>query len=94
MMDMPQERPELADLDFPTPEQMENLGVPGELITTNVDVRDYLSEKRAAMAAHASQISEASFFLALPPDISVLVWGLESYVLRGAPEGSEEDWLL
>lgn len=94
IMSLPQDRPELADLDFPTPEQMESLGVPGELVTTNVDVRDYLSEKRAAMAAHASQISETSFFLALPPEISVQVWGFESYVLRGAPAGTNEDWLL
>ena len=38
------------------------------MITAAVDVTPYLEYKRRAMRAHASQISEASFFLALPEE--------------------------
>ena len=64
-----------------------NMGVPGALITTRVDVSAFLDQKREAMRAHASQISETSFFLAMPPDAFAAVWGQEDYVLRpGAPD--------
>jgi LmbE family N-acetylglucosaminyl deacetylase len=65
-------------------------GVSDELVTTVVDARPYLKEKRAAMAAHASQIAETSFFLALPDDLFAEVFGTETYVLRGAPQGTKE----
>ena len=41
-------------------------GKPEAEITAEVDVRGYADHKRRAMRAHASQISEQSFFLALP----------------------------
>ena len=66
------------------------LGVPGDRITTVVDVTDLVSTKRAAMAAHASQISETSFFLAMPPGQFQAAFGHESYILRGAPAGRRE----
>ncbi|HET9441934.1 MAG TPA: PIG-L family deacetylase, partial [Acidimicrobiales bacterium] len=55
------------------------LGVPSHLITTRVDVRPWLERKRAAMAAHASQIAPDSFFLALPPALFELTWGTEFF---------------
>jgi LmbE family N-acetylglucosaminyl deacetylase len=77
------------------PEGDNNLfGMPGELITTRVDVRDYLGTKRKAMAAHASQIAETSFFLAMPEDIFARTWGTEFYIRRGAPAGTVEDDIL
>ncbi len=60
------------------------LGVGEELLTTAVDVRPWLALKRAAMRAHASQISEQSFFLALPDDVFAAVFGIEWYIRRGA----------
>jgi LmbE family N-acetylglucosaminyl deacetylase len=39
------------------------LGVPGERITTRIDVMEFVEAKRKAMAAHGSQISDSSFFL-------------------------------
>jgi LmbE family N-acetylglucosaminyl deacetylase len=59
-------------------------GTPDELITERIDVRDFLDLKRQAMAAHASQISETSFFLTMPPDLFEEVWGYECVVRRGA----------
>ena len=67
-----------------------NLGVAHELITTTVDVADQLDIKRKAMAAHGSQISETSFFLAMAPEIFATAFGQEWYILVGAPPGTLE----
>ncbi len=79
--------------DAPVDEPME-LGMPGHLITTTVDVRPYIDLKRKAMAAHASQIAETSFFLAMPPEIFDMTWGQEWYIRRGVPSETREDTLL
>jgi LmbE family N-acetylglucosaminyl deacetylase len=71
-----------------------NMGMPGALITTRVDVRSFLDQKREAMRAHASQISETSFFLSMPPEAFEAVWGQEWFILRGAAEGTVETDLL
>jgi LmbE family N-acetylglucosaminyl deacetylase len=59
---------------------------PDELVTTRVDVRPWLAVKRAAMAAHASQIGPDSFFLALTEADFARVFGLESYIDRVATD--------
>ena len=80
-----------ADLPaLPDAPEQSDFGLPAACITTRVDVRDHVAAKRAAMAAHASQIGETSFFLSLPPELFALVWGTEFYVLRGAPAGTAE----
>ena len=66
------------------------IGVPGARITTTVDVGLWLDRKRAAMAAHASQISETSFFLSMPPPMFAKVFGTESLIHVGAPAGAAE----
>jgi LmbE family N-acetylglucosaminyl deacetylase len=71
-------------------EETFELGVPEEQITTTVDVRPWLDVKRAAMAAHASQINETSFFLSMPREHFELGFGQEWFILRGAPAGTHE----
>jgi N-acetyl-1-D-myo-inositol-2-amino-2-deoxy-alpha-D-glucopyranoside deacetylase len=83
------------ELGLPVPEGLENpedftMGKPGDLITTRVDVTAFLEQKRQAMAAHASQIAETSFFLSMPPPAFAAVWGTEAYILRGAAPGTVE----
>lgn len=73
---------------------LETFGTPAHLITTAVDVTPFLDQKRKAMAAHASQISETSFFLKMDAQMFRVAWGTESFVRRGAPEGTREDWLF
>lgn len=72
----------------------EQFGKPSAQITTRVDVSEFLEQKRAAMAAHRSQIAETSFFLALSPELFHRAWSTEWYIRRGAPPGTAEDWLL
>ena len=66
------------------PESIDNLGVDEGRITTAVDVTAFLDRKRRAMAAHASQITETSFFLRMPVDMFGAVWGTEWYIRVGA----------
>jgi LmbE family N-acetylglucosaminyl deacetylase len=63
------------------------LGVTEDRITTAVDVTAFLDRKRRAMEAHASQISETSFFLSMPAEAFASVWGREWYIHVGAPPG-------
>jgi LmbE family N-acetylglucosaminyl deacetylase len=64
---------------FPT------LGVPSVMVTTMVDVRGHLDAKRAAIAAHASQVPETSSAMTLPPGSFAEVYGFEWYVREGPP---------
>ena len=85
--------PDIADL--PDLEDVgDQMGLPEKLLTTAVDVSAHLDVKRRAMAAHASQIAEHSFFLAMPPVAFAAAFGTEWYRLRGAPPGIREHNLL
>jgi LmbE family N-acetylglucosaminyl deacetylase len=85
---------ELGEIaDAPDPEEMD-LGVPADQITTTVDVSPYVDRKRAAMAAHASQIPEDSFFLRLPPDAFRAAFGQEWFIRRGPDRARNEDTLF
>ena len=85
---------EMEDIaDAPDPEEMD-LGMPAEMITTTVDVRDFVGQKRAAMVAHASQIPADSFFLQLPPDAFTAAFGQEWFIRRGPERATVEDTLL
>ncbi len=60
--------------------RMDDFGSPESIITTAIDVSGYLDRKRAAMKAHASQISETSFFLAMPPELFATAFGTEWFI--------------
>jgi LmbE family N-acetylglucosaminyl deacetylase len=82
------------------PEQAERVdaatfGSPEATITTTVDVAAWLDRKRASMAAHASQIPDDSFFLAMPDEAFARAWGSEWYLRTvGPPANEADDWLL
>ncbi|GJM37616.1 MAG: GlcNAc-PI de-N-acetylase [Acidimicrobiales bacterium] len=79
--------PELAEQR----EEMRNtdMGSPAEEITHEIDVTDALDEKRRAMAAHRSQISEESFFLTMPDDAFAAAFGHEWFIEIGADRTGE-----
>lgn len=87
-----EERGEVADLPFADDPEMEGFGVPEALVTTAVDVRSVIDRKRAAMVAHASQITEASFFLTLPADAFADAFGTEWFVERGRGPVEPSSW--
>ena len=84
-------RRQAAESDFVSEEELEGadtMGEPAERITTEVDVGPWIDVKREAMRAHASQISEESFFLQMPEDVFAQVWGQEWYIrVRPEPVG-------
>ncbi|HYA67470.1 MAG TPA: PIG-L family deacetylase [Acidimicrobiales bacterium] len=69
-------------------ESINDLGVRATKITTAVDVRRFLTSKRRAMEAHASQIQETSFFLSMPPAAFEAAWGTEWYIRLGTEAGA------
>ncbi len=61
-------------------------GTPDELVTTRVDVHDYVDRKRRAFAAHLSQNDPNSWFTTMASQIYELAFGTEYYQLaRGKP---------
>ena len=63
-----------------TTDGLDTMGEPASRLTTEVDVTPWIEAKRDAMRAHASQIAETSFFLAMPDDVFKTVWGREWYI--------------
>lgn len=72
----------------------DDFGKPEAMITAAVDVTSYLDHKRRAMAAHASQIAEQSFFLAVPDEAFRFMWGTEWFIRDGQGPGITETDLL
>ncbi|HEX4706086.1 MAG TPA: PIG-L family deacetylase [Pseudonocardiaceae bacterium] len=79
-----------VEVEMPDFEGSENFGKPESVITAAVDVTKYLEPKRAAMRAHASQISEQSFFLAMPPEAFAFGFGTEWFIRDGQGPGITE----
>jgi len=81
-------REELGDPDELT------MGTPADEITTTVDVSAHVDTKRSALSAHASQVDESSFFLAMPHEHFRMAFGTEWFIRRGAAADTHEDWLF
>ena len=54
----------------------------------------YVGHKRRAMRAHASQISEQSFWLTMPDDAFAYSFGTEWYIRDGQGPGITETDLM
>ncbi|WP_216208193.1 PIG-L family deacetylase [Amycolatopsis aidingensis] len=83
-----------AGIELPDFEEPGEFGKPESEITAAVDVTGYTGHKRAAMRAHASQISEESFFLAMPEDAFRRAFGTEWFIRAGQGPGITETDLL
>jgi N-acetyl-1-D-myo-inositol-2-amino-2-deoxy-alpha-D-glucopyranoside deacetylase len=68
---------------------------PDDVITTEVDARDYLDHKMAAMRAHATQIAVDGPFFALSNNIGHKAFGREHFILTAGergPAAAEHGW--
>jgi N-acetyl-1-D-myo-inositol-2-amino-2-deoxy-alpha-D-glucopyranoside deacetylase len=74
--------------DAPTDPADLPFGTDDDAITTEVDVRAHLDAKRAALAAHRSQIGADSFFLNTPTELIDGVFGVEQFVLEAGELGA------
>jgi LmbE family N-acetylglucosaminyl deacetylase len=88
------ERAAETGAEVPDVTEDEQFGKPESMITAAVDVTPYLEYKRRAMRAHASQISEESFFLAMPDDAFGFAFGTEWFIRDGQGPGVTETDLL
>jgi len=91
---------ELADLAFEGGDDPElvaqreeiretEMGTPAAEITHAVNVTTEIPQKRQALAAHRSQISEDSFFMKMPDDVFAAAFGTEWFIERGAGRTGE-----
>jgi len=59
------------------PVDRSDFGMPEDELTHAIDVSAALDRKRASLMAHASQIDESSFFLAMSEDLFTMAFGTE-----------------
>lgn len=64
-------------------------GTPDELLTTQLDVSDYVDRKREAFAAHVSQNDPNSWFSTMADQIYRMAFGTEYYRLARGKPGSK-----
>jgi LmbE family N-acetylglucosaminyl deacetylase len=86
-----------ADLEFDPNGPADDgnpFGTPEAEIHLAVDVTAYLDRKRAALAAHASQVTDVGMMLAMPPPVFAATFGTEWYIEPGATGGLRHGWLL
>lgn len=73
------------------------MGTPEAEITLAVDVTAHIDQKRAALAAHASQVGDQSFFLKMPPEMFVQAFGREWFIehdRQSTPAGPRAGWVF
>ena len=88
------ERAREAGMEMPTG-GIRILGIPDEEITTVVDVRDLVDQKRGAFAAHVSQNDPNSPLQTMQEQIYVAAFGTERFVLaRGSLDGERPETSL
>jgi len=86
-----------AGLPSPFGEEVEPepFGADDALVTTRVDVSAHVGTKLAAMAAHASQIGDDSFFMNVPEALVGAFLGVEEFILeQGDPIPGSPDLLV
>jgi N-acetyl-1-D-myo-inositol-2-amino-2-deoxy-alpha-D-glucopyranoside deacetylase len=78
---------EVGGADFARVESVDGLpfGTDDDKVTTQIDARDYLEAKLAAMRAHATQIAVDSPFFALSDMVGQRALGTEYYTLVAGP---------
>jgi N-acetyl-1-D-myo-inositol-2-amino-2-deoxy-alpha-D-glucopyranoside deacetylase len=65
------------------------IGTPDELVTTRIDVSEYVDRKRAAFAAHVTQNDPNSWFTTMADQMYRMAFGTEYYRLVGGEPGSD-----
>ena len=63
-------------------------------ITMAVDVTEFVQVKRASIMCHASQVTDSSMFLQMPPDIFAVAFGEEFFIEVGQPGGAPRGWFM
>ena len=89
MIQLGRESGAIPEEEVPDVTEESTFGTAEVEITHRIDVRDVIREKRASMAAHASQISETSFFLTMPDEAFEGSFGWEWFIDRSREPGGD-----
>ena len=69
-------------------------GVADELVTTSIDVSAYVKTKRAALAAHRTQMGPDQWFMRLPEELFAEAFGRETFQRVAGPGETPETELF
>jgi LmbE family N-acetylglucosaminyl deacetylase len=86
-----------TDLDFDPDGPADDGNPMGSLeseINISVDVTQWASRKRQAVACHASQVSTSGFFLSMDEEMFTLAFGNECYIIPGDTSPMRDGWIL
>lgn len=70
------------------------MGLPASELTMVVDVLAFTGHKRAAIAAHRSQVTDSSFFMQMPQEAFAFAFGREWFREHGAEPGLRPGWFF
>lgn len=70
------------------------MGLPEAELTLVVDVHAYVHQKRAAIAAHRSQVTDSSFFVQMPEEAFAFAFGREWFREPAVPAGLQPGWFF
>lgn len=65
-----------------------------EEITMAVDVGEFVQVKRSSIMCHASQVTDSSMFLHMPPEAFAIAFGEEFFIEVGQPGGASRGWFM
>ena len=65
-----------------------------EEITMAVDVSEFVQAKRSSIMCHASQVTDSSMFLQMPPETFAIAFGEEFFIEVGQPGGASRGWFM
>lgn len=68
------------------------LGTPEAEITWQVDVTGFLPQRRAALEAHRSQVTDVGMMLSMPPEAFAAFFGAEHYIDPTDSEPMRQGW--
>jgi LmbE family N-acetylglucosaminyl deacetylase len=86
---------DLSDFDPEGPADDGNpFGTAQSEITLEVDVRDYVELKRAALACHSSQVTDSAFFLQMPIEAFRQAFGSEWFIEHDRTPPMRVGWLF
>jgi LmbE family N-acetylglucosaminyl deacetylase len=87
--------PSDADFDPNAPADDGNpFGSTEDELTHAVDVAEFVGVKRASISCHASQVSDAGFFMTMPEDSFAQAFGTEWFIQVGADHPLRPGWLF
>jgi LmbE family N-acetylglucosaminyl deacetylase len=70
------------------------MGTPEAELTHVVDVSDFISNKRASISAHSSQVTDTGFFMGMTDEAFTFAFGREWFIEHGREPGLRTGWLF